>query len=111
MKITIEQLSNAVMQYFESEIYTKAVGFKKFTLGAAYVLYRPKLPGVIVNLLNNPLIKMLDIVDENGLIDLDKLYSAGKESIRKSGQFEIAGILFNESDIDRLYSIAQSQGG
>ena len=39
-----------------------------------------------------------DFFIENGDVDLDKLYATTKEAIRKSGQVEYMGIIFNESD-------------
>jgi hypothetical protein len=46
---------------------------------------------------------MKDFMDENGNIELDKVYSQAKEAIQKSGQFEMYNIIFNETDIDKLY--------
>ena len=42
-------------------------------------------------------------VDEN-TINLDQIYNSAKTAIRKTGQIEYSGILFNETDIDKLYS-------
>lgn len=110
MKINTEQLQRAIMQYFDTEIVAKATGFKKFTMGLIAELYRPKINSIITGLANSPFIKMSDIVDENNLIDIDHLYNAAKESIKKSGQFILYDIIFNESDIDKLYNIIQTGG-
>lgn len=110
MKVNTEQLQRAIMQFFDSEIVAKATGFKKFTMGLIAELYRPKINNIISALTNNTLVKMSDIVDENGLIDVDHLYNAAKESIKKSGQFIVFDIIFNETDIDKLYNIIQTGG-
>ena len=110
MKVNTEQLQRAIMQFFDSEIIAKATGFKKFTMGLVAELYRPKINNIISALTNNTLVKMSDIVDENGLIDVDHLYTAAKEAIKKSGQFIVFDIIFNESDIDKLYNIIQTGG-
>lgn len=47
-------------------------------------------------------------------VDLDQLYNRSKTAIAKSGQIELAGIIFNETDIDKLYSYIRNtsiQGG
>ena len=111
MKINTEQLQRAIVQYFDSEIVAKATGVKKFTMGLVAELYRPKITSLITSLTNNSLIKMSDIVDENGLINIDQLYNAAKESIKKSGQFILFDIIFNETDVDKLYNIIQQIGG
>lgn len=109
MKINIEQLERAVHTYFNTEILTKATGFKKFTAGLVFEMYSAKLKTILIELLNNPLIKLSGIIDENNFIDVEQLYHAAKEAIHKSGQFTQLGIIFNESDIDKLYTIIQQQ--
>ena len=42
-------------------------------------------------------------VDEN-TINVDLIYNSAKTAIRKTGQIEYSGILFNETDIDKLYT-------
>lgn len=107
MKVNIEQFEHAVLQYYNSEILSKATGFKKFTMSLVYEMYSTRIKMIIMELLNNPLIKMTGVVDENNFIDIDVLYHAAKEAIHKTGQFTVFGIIFNESDIDKLYSILQ----
>ena len=107
MKINTEQLERAVQIYFNSEILPKAAGFKKFTASLVFEMYSTKIKTIIIELLNNPLIKLSGIVDDDNFIDVDQLYHAAKEAIRNSGQFTLLGIIFNESDIDKLYTIIQ----
>ena len=45
-----------------------------------------------------------ELFDENNNLDIDKFYSMAKEAIKKSGQFEFMDIIFNETDIDKLYA-------
>jgi actin-related protein len=45
-----------------------------------------------------------DYFDENGNIHLDEVYNTAKTAIRKSGQIQMFGIIFSESDVDKLYS-------
>ena len=42
--------------------------------------------------------------DDNMNIDVDIVYNMAKEAVKKSGQFVMYGIVFNETDIDKLYS-------
>ena len=45
-----------------------------------------------------------DMFDDNNNVDIDIVYNMAKEAIKKSGQFTLFGIIFNESDIDKLYT-------
>lgn len=105
MKINTEQLQHAVINYFNQEILIKTSGWKKFATDIVFNLYMVQLPSTISNLSVNPLIKATNVIDTNQLIDVDTLYTHAKNAIQKSGQFELFGIIFNETDIDKLYSM------
>lgn len=109
MKVNIEQAQRAIETYFNQEILSKAVGFKKFTTALAYGMFKDKISKLLIDLANNDLIKMTEVVDNNQLIDIDLLYRGAKEAIQRSGQFEVMRIIFTESDIDKLYSILHTQ--
>lgn len=113
MKINIEQLQRAGTEYFNKEILVKASGWKKFTTDLAFNLYKARLTELLNQLADKPLIKYTGVIDENHFIDIDTLYVHAKESIQKSGQFEFAGIIFNEADLDKLYEYIKNttQGG
>lgn len=113
MKINVDQLQRAIEIYFNQEVLSKAVGFKKFTTALMFNMYKPKLGNIINALAENSLVKMADLFDEQRFINVDALYNYAKDAIQKSGQFETMGIIFTENDIDKLYSIirTQIQGG
>ena len=102
MKVNVQQVQRGIINFIDNELGQKAVGINKF---AIYFLL-PQIPNKINTLYgtykNNPMFK--DFFDESGNVDLDKLYNTSKEAIRKSGQVEYMGIIFNESDIDKLYN-------
>lgn len=107
MIITRDQLHNALLTYVEEDIARKACGFHKF---ASYFLitslanHPEKTVGVI---LDNPLIKMTDIVNPDGTIKADELYSAARSAMERSVSVTIAGITFTTPDIDKIYTILQ----
>ena len=107
MIVTKDQLHNAIMIYAEQEIASKASGFTRF---ASYFLisslqnHPEKTVGVI---LNHPLIKMTDIVNEDGTIKADELYSAARCAMEKSVSVTVSGITFTVPDIDKIYTILQ----
>lgn len=102
MIINIQQAQRGVINYVENEIAKKATGLTKF--GVYFIL--PKLSNNTAKLINSLKDNMMfkDMFDENGNIELDSVYNGAKEAIKKSGQFEMYGIIFNESDIDKLYN-------
>ena len=102
MIVNVQQIQNGVMKYVENEIANKAVGFNKF---AVYFIL-PKISNQTVELINQykDNIMTKDYFDENGNVKIDELYNAAKTAISRSGQFTFYGIIFNEPDVDKLYS-------
>jgi hypothetical protein len=107
MQITQEQLHNAFMIYLEEDIASKASGVTKF---ASYFIiaglhgHPEKTVGA---LLNNPLIQMTNVVESNGLINVDNLYNSAKLAMDKCGKITLSGITFSAADIDKIYNIIQ----
>ena len=106
MMVNLEQVQIGVTNFIDREIGAKATGFKKF--GVYFLM--PTIKKTISDYLLKIKGFMPDMFDENNNIDLDKFYNIAKDAIRKSGQFEFMGIIFNETDVDKLYSYIKSTG-
>ena len=102
MYINKEQIQIGVTNYVENEIGKKAVGFNKFATYFAMPIINKKVVNYIDSFAKNPLTK--DLFDENENLNIDEVYNMAKNAVQKSGQFLYMGILFNESDIDKLYT-------
>lgn len=100
---TFHQVQLGVSTFVEEEIAKKSVGFNKFATYFMLPSLQTKTTKILNDLHKNELFSDYFVNDNE--IDLDKVYKTAKDSIQKSGQFELFGILFNESDIDKLYSI------
>jgi hypothetical protein len=100
MIVTEQQVQRGVINYIENEIAVKATGVKKFGI---YFLM-PVLDKKVLDYLE--MIKKIapDLFTEDGHIKVGDMYNFAKSAINKSGQFEYLGIIFNETDIDKLYS-------
>lgn len=107
MIVSTEQLHKAILTYAEEEIARKATGAAKFAtyfLIASLADHPEKTVGAIIN---NPIIKMADIVNDDGNIKADELYSAARVAMEKSVSVTVSGITFTVPDIDKIYTILQ----
>ena len=102
MFVNTQQVQTGVNNFIENEIAKKAVGFNKFATYFAMPIIDKKITKYLEDFANNPLTK--DMFDENHNIDLDTIYNMAKKAVQKSGQFVYYGIMFNENDIDKLYT-------
>ena len=99
--VSKQQIHNGVMNYIDNEIGRKAVGYNKFAIYFAMPTISKKVNQYLNDLSSNPLMKDMTVGE---MIDVDALYQNGKNAIQKSGSFEYFGIIFNEIDIDKLYT-------
>jgi hypothetical protein len=100
MYVNLEQIQNGITQFIDREIAQKATGFKKF--GIYFML--PTIKKTVANYISQFKAFIPDLFDENGRVMLDDAYNYAKSAIQKSGQFEFMGVIFNETDVDKLYS-------
>lgn len=108
MTITIDQAQRAILAYLENEVARKASGLTKF--GAYFVMgtLQNKFPSILSNFLQNPLISAMELVDGDGHIKIDEVYHAARSAMEKAGSISMYGVIFNQSDVDKLYHMMQT---
>jgi uncharacterized protein YcbK (DUF882 family) len=107
MFVNTEQIQMGVTNFIENEIAKKAVGFNKFAVYFAMPVINKKITQYLNNFSTNELTK--EMFDENKNLDLNAVYNMAKSAVQKSGQFVFYGIMFNENDIDKLYTYIKGE--
>lgn len=102
MFVNTEQIQLGVINFIEQEIAKKAVGVNKFITYFSMPIISKKITQYVNSFAQNEFTK--DMFDENNNVDMDTVYNMAKSAIQKSGQFVMYGIVFNENDIDKLYT-------
>lgn len=102
MVVTIEQIQKGVDRFMDEELGKKAVGFDKFSIYFISSILINKIPKIIHKFKDNDLAE--DFFDDDGNVNIDLLYNKAKFAISKSGQFSFKDIIFNETDVDKLYT-------
>ena len=107
MFVNTQQVQVGIANFIENEIAKKAVGANKFIVYFALPIINKKVTQTINDFAQNPLTKHL--FDENNNVDVDTVYNMAKSAVQKSGQFVYYGIVFNETDIDKLYTYIKGE--
>ena len=102
MFVNTEQIKIGVNNFIDNELGKKSSGFQKFAVYFAMPIINKKVDSYINSFSSNELTK--EMFDENKNLDIDTVYNMAKSAVQKSGQFVYMGIMFNESDIDKLYT-------
>ncbi len=99
--VTLEQVQNGVIAFYEHEMAQKANGLGQF---AAY-FFMPSVPSLIQEKINklreSPLASGL--MSPDGLIDLDAVRDRAAAAMQHCGNIDIMGFRLYNNDINALY--------
>lgn len=105
--ITKEQFMNGLIDYADHEVMPILPTSGKWGLGTMIVLAKKKANTVLDELITNPMIGALGLVDDNDHIDDKILIEALSESATKYGKMDvtipvIGTLTFSVEDIEKL---------
>lgn len=110
MKVNEMQLYSALNEFIEREIMPLGASMdmtKQFLFGLKIGVVKHKIQSIIKSYINKDEMKILEIVDTNGLIDVEPIYQSAIDMMAKMQKVEVGGFTFKESDLHNLYSIVQ----
>ena len=106
MYVDAGRVKSGVIAFMDKCVMPKLDSGKQFVAGFALSLVGQKAEAVVRSLDNVPTIKALGLVD-NGNVEVDMLYNAALEQIRKQGRVTvdipiIGTFAFDENDLNVL---------
>lgn len=108
MKATKQEIKMGIQRYVDKELSPQLHGAKGVGIR---IILAVGIDGVAEKYLEHPMLETIGIKDTEG-IELDKLYEVAKQEVQKEGKVEVAGILFDASDVEKLYQeIVGVKGG
>ena len=109
--VTIDQAMRGAAKFADNEIIPHLPTGKGIGAGIALALILDGGKNRILALKDHPAVKMMGIMDEEGNIDLDRLYNAARTRVdgkKIPWDIPIIGELkFDVNDVDRLYKYIQ----
>lgn len=100
---------NGITKYVDTEIVDKLTGWQKWVVGGGIGIALSNATNLFKHLKENEFVKMLEIIDEDDYINVDKIYQEMKKQAQKGAitfNAPIVGIMtLNEQDVDKLYSL------
>lgn len=109
--LSLKHLQQAIIAFIEEQVLTEMSGIHKF-LGYAGVFAMSQRSEVYFeNLMQQPLIKSLNLTDDKGMIDGRKLYQTAKYAMEKTGKVTLYGVTFDKEALDLLAKYVSSVSG
>jgi hypothetical protein len=107
--VTYNQVVNGMHKYIDQEIVNKIQGLPRWGLGVVSGIALSRGANIFNTLKANPIVKMLEVIDENDMIDIDIIYTELKKQADKgTATFNapmLGTITFTKDDVDKLYHL------
>ncbi len=106
MTVTIDQAMRGAVRFADNEIIPHLPGGKGIGAGIALALIMDGGRSRILALREHPAVKLMQIMDEQGNIDLDRLYNAARPKFENKLSVSvpfIGELKFDQNDVDKLY--------
>lgn len=110
MTVTIDQAMRGAVRFADTEIIPRLPSGKGIGAGVALALIMDGSRDYILSLRDNPAVKLMHIMDEQGNIDVDRLYSAARPKFENKLSVSvpfIGDLKFDQNDVDKLYKFIQ----
>ena len=110
--VNIGQVKAGAQKYIELEFVSKMQGWQKWAFGAASALFLENIPQIFEELKTNQFVKALGVIDDQGRIDLDKLYERFRAEAEKGpvtiDMPMIGPVTLNKDDVTKIYQMISS---
>ena len=111
--VTFLQVKQGLSGYITNEIIAKMGGWQQWVAGAVYALAMTRADRIYAELRQNPIVPMLGVIDEDGMIDIAALHAAFRDSAKSPVEIGLPGmgkITLTASDVDLIKQYVM-QGG
>lgn len=106
--VTMQAAKNGLVKYIDNDILPHLTGLKKVGLGVYTALAANNIIGLMEKYKDHPAVAVLDVIDENGNIDIDKLYNVSAPMFA-NGEKQMINIpmigdmTVDRTDLEKLY--------
>ena len=110
MTVTIDQAMRGAMRYADNEVIPHLPGGKGIGSGIMLALIMEGSREKVLAMREHPAVKLMQIMDEQGNIDLDRLYNAARPKFENKLSVSvpfIGELKFDQNDVDKLYKYIQ----
>lgn len=114
MKISEAQLYSALREYIDRYVMPLGASMdwkEQLAHGVKIGIVKYRVENLVKRYLNNNELKMLEVIDESGNIDVEPIYLSVRDVFKSMPTITLMGIDFKENDLQTLYSIMQRYVG
>ena len=99
--VTMQQVKTGLVKYIDTDVLTHLTGIKKLGLGVYTALAANNVVGLMEKYREHPAVAVLDVIDAEGNVDIDKLYQAVAPQFANGEKQTISIPLIGDMTVDR----------
>lgn len=113
--VTAKQVAAGIGDYIQKVVMPRMDKTRKIVIGTVYVLFANRVDVFSQALAQSNTMKLLGVVDDSGMIDIDALQPILVEQVKQNDKIEfdipfIGVLAFNSNDIDELFRYIRNRG-
>lgn len=104
--VTVKQVQTGIVRYVDNDLLPHLEGMKKIGLGIYMGLASENIGAAIQKYKDHPAVAMLNVVTDDGMVDIDKVYTVAKPMFDQKQSIDlplIGRVTFDGSDVEKLY--------
>ena len=99
--VTMQQVKTGLVKYIDTDVLPHLTGVKRIGLGVYTALAADNLVNVLNQYKEHPAVSVLQIIDKDGNVDIDKLYQAMAPQFANGEKQTISIPLIGDMTVDR----------
>ena len=105
--VTLSQVQSGAARYIDDEIISKIADWRKWVIGAGASIALTNTTDIFARLKASPMVQALGVIDENNMIDIDRLHGEFMKQAQKGAvTFEVpllGALTLTSQDVDKIY--------
>ena len=106
--VTMQQFQNGVARYIDADILPHLSGVKRLAVGTYAGLAANNVGELLTQYKDHPAVSVMKVMDKDGNVDIDRLYSAAAPMFANGQKFTIhipmvGDMTVDSTDLDKLY--------
>lgn len=106
--VELNQIINGIRQFLENEFISRVSGIEKWVVGASLSMVLDNGVNTFNTMKELPIVKAMDFINKDDLIDVDKLYKAIIHQAEKSAvTFKVplvGSVTLKSDDVEKIFS-------
>lgn len=99
--VSMNQVQKGLMKYIDNDVLPHLTGMKRVGLGIYSGLAAQNFGAMVEKYKDHPAVSVLDVIDDNGNVDIDKLYKAAAPMFSSGERHTISIPLIGDMTVDR----------